>query len=62
MNNEFNGMIMQTVSCVLMHFLQIIHENPLFFNKLYDILPLFGVEMGRVTLPYPTLQGKVGLG
>jgi hypothetical protein len=41
MNNGYNGMIMQPISCVLMHFLQIIHGDPLFFNELFNILPLF---------------------
>jgi hypothetical protein len=37
MNNGYNGMIVQLISCVLMHFFQIMHGNSLSFNKLFDI-------------------------
>ncbi len=42
MNNECNGMIMQPISCIIMHFPRVMHGNPLFFNELLGILPLFG--------------------
>ena len=40
-NNVYDIIIMQPISCIIFQIMGNFSNNPLFFNELFEILPLF---------------------